>query len=79
MLQMQFSQKQKYGLMVYRALRTTVNLAYTRHELPASRFVVHEAFVGKGEYLKRIKIMGRGVIVLVVFVFRFICLGHIEV
>lgn len=59
LLQMQFSQKKK-GTLVQKTIQNAVNLADIRYSIPPHCLEIERAFVGKGQYLKRIRYMGKG-------------------
>nr|CCA18599.1 conserved hypothetical protein [Albugo laibachii Nc14]CCA20556.1 conserved hypothetical protein [Albugo laibachii Nc14] len=59
LLQMKFSRKRRAGI-VQTTVQNAVNLADIRYNIEPENLKVAEAFVTKGKYLKRLRIMGRG-------------------
>ena len=56
---MKFSRKRRAGI-VQTTVQNAVNLADIRYNIEPENLKVAEAFVTKGKYLKRLRIMGRG-------------------
>ncbi len=60
LVQMQFSPKRKAAI-VKKTIQNAINLADINYGIEPSKLKVAEAFVNKGLFLKRLKIMGRGI------------------
>lgn len=56
---MEFSQR-RVASIVKKTIQNAVNLADMRYDIEPSRLRIREAFVGKGQFLKRIRMMGKG-------------------
>ncbi|CCI42950.1 unnamed protein product [Albugo candida] len=59
LLQMKFSRKRR-ATIVKATVQNAVNLADIRYNIEPENLKISEAFVTKGKYLKRLRIMGRG-------------------
>lgn len=56
---MKFSPKRKAEI-IKKTLQNAVNLADINYQIEPENLMVAECFVNKGQYLKRLRIMGRG-------------------
>ena len=56
---MEFSHKRK-AKIVQKTVQNAINLADIRHDIEPNRLRVQRAFVGKGKYVKRLRMMGKG-------------------
>lgn len=56
---MKFSRKRR-ATIVKATVQNAVNLADIRYNIEPENLKISEAFVTKGKYLKRLRIMGRG-------------------
>ena len=56
---MQFSHKRK-AKIVQKTVQNAINLADIRHDIQPDRLRIQRAFVGKGKYVKRMRMMGKG-------------------
>lgn len=59
---MKVHKRKKYAEMVRKTVQNAANLADIRHELRPSELRVAKAFVGRGQYLKRIAYHSRGML-----------------
>lgn len=65
LLQLKFSPKRKAEI-VKKTVQNAINLADIQYQIEPEKLQVAECFVNKGQYLKRLKIMGRGALMLLV-------------
>lgn len=68
-LQMKFSPKRKAEIF-QKTVQNAINLADIKYQIEPENLMVAECFVNKGTYLKRLRIMGRGEVLLGGFVTR---------
>lgn len=65
-LQMKFSPKRKAAI-IQKTVQNAINLADIKYQIEPENLQVAECFVNKGHFLKRLRIMGRGVFLVAIW------------